>query len=69
MCADSSKVTTPGNNMYITLTSSNAEMIKQAWATLKMDGKVYLELNPTFFAKLHGHLQDKFGVNWMFTME
>jgi PhnB protein len=55
--------------MYITLTSSNAEMIKQAWATLKMDGKVYLELNPTFFAKLHGHLQDKFGVNWMFTME
>jgi PhnB protein len=55
--------------MYITLTSSNAEMIKQAWDTLKKDGKVYLELNPTFFAKLHGHLQDKFGTNWMFSVE
>jgi PhnB protein len=69
MCADSGQAPTSGNNMYITLTSSNAEMIKQAWTTLKDSGKIYLELNPTFFAKLHGHLQDKFGVNWMFTVE
>ncbi|MDD3172341.1 MAG: VOC family protein [Herbinix sp.] len=69
MCADSGQALSSGNNMYITLTSSNAEMVNQAWATLKDGGKIYLELNSTFFAKLHGHLQDKFGVNWMFTVE
>lgn len=69
MCADSGQAPIPGSNMYITLTSSNAEMIKQAWFTLKDSGKIYLELNPTFFAKLHGHLQDRFGINWMFTVE
>lgn len=68
MCADGGQAPTSGNNMYITLTSGNEEMVKQAWDTLKDSGKVYLELNPTFFAKLHGHLQDKFGVNWMFTV-
>jgi PhnB protein len=69
MCADSGQAPASGNNMYITLTSGNEEMIKQAWAILKDGGKIYLELNPSFFAKLHGHLQDKFGVNWMFTVE
>ncbi|SHJ97175.1 PhnB protein [Anaerocolumna jejuensis DSM 15929] len=69
MCADSGQALTFGNNMYITLTSGNAEMIQQAWYTLKDGGKIYLELSPTFFAKLHGHLQDRFGVNWMFSVE
>jgi len=69
MCADGGEAPTCGNNMYIALTTSNAEMIKQAWVTLKDGSEVYLELNPTFFAKLHGQLQDKFGVNWMFTVE
>ncbi len=69
MCADSSKNLASGNNMYITLTSSNAALMKQAWAILQDEGMIYLELNPTFFAKYHGYLQDKFGVNWMFTVE
>ncbi len=69
MCADSAQNPASGNNMYITLTTDKEEMVKQAWDILKEDGKVYLELCPTFFAKLHGHLQDKFGVNWMFSVE
>lgn len=69
MCADSGQTHTSGNNMYITLTTNNAEMINQAWSTLKDGAKIYLDLSPTFFAKLHGHLQDKFGVNWMFSVE
>jgi PhnB protein len=68
MCADIGQAPASGNNMYITLTSSNEEMIKKAWVALKDGGKIYLELSPTFFAKLHGHLQDKFGINWMFTV-
>lgn len=71
MCADSGQgqPLVSGNNMYITLTTGNEEMIKQAWDILKDGGNIYLELSPTFFAKLHGHLQDKFGINWMFTVE
>ncbi|BCN29283.1 VOC family protein [Anaeromicropila herbilytica] len=69
MCADSSHVPISGSNMYITITSSDEDMINQAWITLKEGGKILLDLSPTFFAKLHGHLQDKFGVNWMFTLE
>lgn len=68
MCADSGEVPASGSNMYISLTSDNGEMVKQAWDTLKDGGKIYLELNPSFFAKLHGHLQDRFGINWMFTL-
>jgi PhnB protein len=69
MCADSSKDLSLGNNMYVSLTTSNEDMVKQAWELLKEDGKIYLELSPTFFAKQHGHLQDRFGINWMFTVQ
>jgi PhnB protein len=69
MCADSTQNPAAGNNMYITLTTGNEEMVKKAWDMLKEGGKIFLELSPTFFGKLHGHVQDKFGVNWMFTVE
>ncbi|WP_160718930.1 VOC family protein [Bacillus sp. USDA818B3_A] len=41
---------------------------KKAWDILKDGGSVYMELQPTFFSKLHGSLQDKYGVTWMFTV-
>ncbi|BCJ99141.1 VOC family protein [Anaerocolumna chitinilytica] len=69
MCADSSQKPTSSNNMYITLTTSNEEMVRKAWDTLKEGGKIFMELSPTFFGKLHGQVQDKFGINWMFTVE
>jgi PhnB protein len=34
---------------------------------LKQEGEVYMDLAPSFFAKLHGSLRDKYGINWMFT--
>lgn len=67
MCADSTEHSQSGKNMYISLTTNNAALIKQAWEILKLNGEIYMELVPTFFADLHGSLQDKFGINWMFS--
>ncbi len=69
MCADSIDGMASGNNMYVTVTTSDKKMVKKAWDILKKDGKIYMELQPSFFALLHGSLQDKFGINWMFTVQ
>jgi PhnB protein len=42
-------------------------MVRRAWAALAEAAKVFMALVPSFFAKLHGSLRDRFGVNWMFT--
>lgn len=67
MCADSKERTTPGDNMYVTVTTPDEAMVRRAWAALAEGGEVYMALEPSFFAKLHGSLRDRFGVNWMFT--
>ncbi len=67
MCADSSEKSTKGNNMYVSITTKDEALVKDAWNLLKQEGEVYMELSPSFFATLHGSLQDKYGVNWMFT--
>lgn len=69
MCADSRQAPTAGNNMYISLTLGDADKVQKAWDVLKDGGEINMELAPTFFAKLHGNLQDKYGINWMFTAE
>jgi PhnB protein len=67
MCADASERSISGTNMYITITTPDAALIQKAWEALKQGGEVYMELAPSFFAAFHGSLQDRFGVNWMFT--
>jgi len=57
-----------GNNMYITITTENKELVTRAWEILKEDGEVINDLEPAFFAELHGSLRDKFGINWMFSV-
>lgn len=68
MCADSDERYEPGTNMYITVTTKDADLVKSAWNILKADGEIYIDLTPSFFAELHGSLRDKFGINWMFTV-
>jgi len=68
MASDSSRGCTSGSNMYITITSKDVEYVKHAWDVLKQGGHIHMELAPTFFAQLHGSLQDKFGINWMFSV-
>lgn len=67
MCADSSERITRGDNMYVSITTNDTAYVQKAWDVLKQDGEIYMELTPSFFATLHGSLQDKFGINWMFT--
>ncbi len=67
MCADGSEKGQRGTNMYVSITTKDADFVQRAWNLLKQDGDVYMELIPSFFAALHGSLQDKFGINWMFT--
>jgi len=68
MASDSLKQRESGTNMHITVTSKDSDYVKHAWETLKQGGHIYMELAPTFFALLHGSLQDRFGINWMFSV-
>lgn len=68
MCADSKERSKAGDNMYISYTIKDVSAAQNAWNILKNDGIVYMDLQPSFFADLHGSLQDKFGINWMFTV-
>jgi PhnB protein len=69
MCSDSSGESQSGSNIYVTITTKDESMVKQAWDILKDSGKIYMELQPSFFALSHGSLQDQFGINWMFTVQ
>ncbi len=66
MCADSQRVE-PGDNMYVSITTQDADRVLKAWDALKEGAEVYMELQPSFFASHHGSLRDKYGINWMFT--
>jgi PhnB protein len=68
MCSDSSGEIQSGSNMYVSITTKDETLVKQAWDILKDAGKIYMELQPSFFALAHGSLQDKFGISWMFTV-
>jgi PhnB protein len=67
MCADASESSEGGSNMYVSITTHDAALVQKAWDILKDGGKIYRELAPSFFARLHGSLRDRFGINWMFT--
>ena len=67
MCAESSDSSARGSNMYVSITTNDVALVKKAWDVLKTGGQIYMELAPSFFANLHGSLQDSFGINWMFT--
>lgn len=68
MCADASEPFVSGGNMYISITMSDMAEVQKAWDGLKTGGKIYMDLAPAFFAQAHGSLQDKYGINWMFTV-
>lgn len=67
MGADSSAQAQAGDNMYVSITTKDAELVHAAWNVLKQDATVYMDLAPSFFAAAHGSLRDRFGINWMFT--
>ncbi|MCM3118227.1 VOC family protein [Neobacillus sp. MER 74] len=57
-----------GEKVVISVELDSEEQAKKAWNVLADGGSVFMDLQPTFFAKLHGSVKDKYGVSWMFTV-
>ena len=49
MCADSSEPSQLVIYVYF-FTTNDAALLKQAWEVLKLNGEIYMELAPAFFA-------------------
>jgi PhnB protein len=57
-----------GNNMSVMLNYKDEKELKAVFARLAEGGEVYMEPQQTFFSKCYGHLADKFGILWQFTL-
>jgi PhnB protein len=68
MGSDSNRELHDSEKVFISIEISTEEAAIKAWNILKDDGSIFMHLAPTFFAKLHGSLMDKYGVSWMFTV-
>ncbi|MFV0555843.1 MAG: VOC family protein [Lactovum sp.] len=66
--SDSQQDYPASEKVVISLQLDSEEKARKAWDILKIDGKVHMELAPAFFSDLHGSVQDKYGVTWMFTV-
>ncbi|MDF2536203.1 MAG: Glyoxalase/bleomycin resistance protein/dioxygenase [Bacillales bacterium] len=70
--ASDSTMHSPGGNsdgLSLSVELDSVEMAQKVWDALKVDGKVLMDMAPSFFAKAHGSLKDKYGYTWMFTVE
>jgi PhnB protein len=68
MGSDTGEDIVPGSSVYISLELTDEALAQRAWALLADGGSVLMELDSTFFAKLHGSVADKYGFVWMFTV-
>jgi PhnB protein len=57
-----------GNGMSIFVELDSVEKVDFAFDTLKEAGKVTMPLGPTFWSKYFGSVEDRFGVNWLFSI-
>lgn len=55
----------PMRSAYLTLTFDTAEETERVYALLSAEGKIFMEMEETFFAKRFAMLQDRFGTSWM----
>jgi PhnB protein len=68
MGSDGNRDFPSGEKVSISVELDSEEIAKNAWNVLKEGGSIHMELQPTFFSKLHGSVKDKYGVTWMFTV-
>jgi PhnB protein len=54
-----------GNNVYISLTSDNAEEAERVFNSLARGGSTEMPLQQTEWAEKYGICTDKFGIQWM----
>lgn len=58
-----------GNNISLTIGSTNMDEIKTYFNKLKESGIVGMELQETFWSKCYGFVTDKFGIGWQFNYD
>ncbi len=68
MGSDTQREMGDSNGLAISIELNSTECAEKIWTVLKEEGTVLMELQPSFFAKLHGTVKDKYGFSWMFTV-
>jgi PhnB protein len=58
-----------GNNVSLSVTSTERDEITRWFEALKRDGTVQMELQETFWSKAYGSLRDRYGVEWQFNLD
>ena len=58
-----------GNNVSLTVVSTNRDEIRSAFNRLKEGGTVHMDLQETFWSKLYGNLRDKYGIEWQLSLD
>lgn len=58
---------TMGDNVSITVMSSDLEELKTQFHRIKEGGVVEMDLQETFWTQCYGSVRDQFGVNWQFS--
>lgn len=54
-----------GNNVHLSLSPADEGEARRLYDALRDGGKVTMELQPTFWAKLFAMLRDRHGIYWM----
>ena len=57
-----------GNNIAMTLGTTDADEIKRLYNALSQGGRVNMELGKTFFSELYCMVTDKFGITWQISL-
>ena len=57
-----------GTNIQLSLDFDSDEAMEAAFNNLQAGGKVTMPLQDTFWGSKFGMLEDKFGINWMFSL-
>ena len=58
-----------GNKVYLSIEFDTKEALQKSWDVLAAGAMdKYMEPIETFFAVAHGSLRDRYGINWMFTV-
>ena len=57
-----------GNNIALTLGTSEEKEIRRLYDALRDGGQVRMELGGTFFSELYGMVRDKFGITWQLSL-
>ncbi len=58
-----------GNNISLTIVSTDMDEIKSWFGGLKEGGTVDMDLQETFWSKCYGSVTDKFGISWQLSYD